>query len=78
MKLTCTHCNTILIHALFQMHCRCVGVRDEALAAASFVHAGATDRNTFFRFKSALRIVCGLVALHADGVGLGNVFRNRQ
>src|SRR6266849_9252771 len=60
------------------MNRRRVGVRHEALAAAGFVHALSPDRNALFRFKSALRIVGWLSALHANRVGLRNVLSDRQ
>jgi hypothetical protein len=58
------------------MHRRSVGMRDEAFAAAGFVHAFASHRDTLFGFKSTLSVVCRLATLHADGVSLGNVFRD--
>src|SRR5438477_297612 len=60
------------------MHRRRVGVGHEASSAAGFVHTGATDGDTFFRFESALRVVRGLAAPHADGVRLGDVLSNRE
>jgi hypothetical protein len=36
------------------MHRRCIRMRDEALAAARFVHAGGADGDAFFGFKDAL------------------------
>ena len=56
------------------MHRRRVGMWNEAGAAAGFVHALASNGDALFGFKSALRVVRGLATLHADGVGLGDVF----
>ena len=50
----------------------------KAAAATGFVHAGAADCDPLFGFKGALRIVGGLAAFHADGVGLRDVFRDGQ
>jgi hypothetical protein len=61
-----------------RMDGRGVGVWNEATPASRFVHAGAADGDTFFRFESALRVVCRLAAPHADSVRLGDVLGNRQ
>ncbi len=53
-------------------------MRHEAGAAPRFVHAGAPDRDAFFGFKSALRVVRGLATLQADGVSLRDVFRDGE
>src|SRR5256885_17094401 len=58
---------------LISMNRRCIGVGDETATAAGFVHAFAPNRDAFFGLKSALGVVGGLAALHADGVGLGDV-----
>jgi hypothetical protein len=36
------------------MHRRGIGVWDEALATARFVHPGGADRDAFFGFEDAL------------------------
>ena len=48
-------------------------MRNEATAAAGFVHAGAADGDAFLGFEGALGVVSGLAALHADGVRLGDM-----
>ena len=53
---------------------RRIGVRDEAHAAARLIFVGGAHGDAFFGLKRALRVVCGLATLHADGVGLRNVF----
>src|SRR5438132_13945288 len=50
-----------------------VVVGHEAATATGFVHALAPHGHALFGFKSALRIICRLAALHADRVGLGYV-----
>src|SRR5207253_11063619 len=59
---------------LIRMNRWSVGVRNKALATASFVHPGSADRDALFGFEDALRVICGLAALDADGVGFRDVF----
>src|SRR5207302_11332295 len=60
------------------MHRRSICMWHKATAAAGFVHAFAPDGDPLFGFKSALRIVGGLAALHADSMSLSDVLGNRE
>ncbi len=48
-------------------------MRDEAAAAADFVHTGGSDGDALLGFENALRVVGWLATFHADCVSLCNV-----
>ena len=53
-------------------------MRDEAAAAARFVHAASANRHTPFGCKDPLRVIGGLAAADTDSMRLGNVFGDGQ
>ena len=54
---------------------RRVCVRNEAAAAARFVHVGGADGDAFFGFEGALVIIRRLATLHANRMRVGDVLR---
>ena len=57
---------------------RVVRVRDEAFAAPGFVFVAGPYFDSCLGFNGALRVIRGVSAFDADGVGFRDKFRYRQ